>query len=178
MSRIAEELNWKAIKRGVAGPYTSWWRLFEWNILRDFYLFFSFGCQDQDQGAYRQADERNLNITHLNRQRTIVTMPLWVRRPGTVAINVFPGAWLRCNEWLFICVSPNIRSVCRLRVRYGRSASFCPWNAAPFYRTLPIGQRFETLWCLCLLWSAQWPGFPDCFPFGHCVEIRSIITRL
>jgi hypothetical protein len=40
MSRIAEELNLKAIERGVAGPYTSWWHLFGWNTMRDFIYSF------------------------------------------------------------------------------------------------------------------------------------------
>ena len=32
MARIAEELKLKAIEIGVAGPYTSWWHMFGWNI--------------------------------------------------------------------------------------------------------------------------------------------------
>ena len=32
MSQIAEELNIKAIDRRVAGPYTSWWHMFGWNV--------------------------------------------------------------------------------------------------------------------------------------------------
>ena len=32
MARIAEELKSKAIEIGVAGPYTSWWHMFGWNI--------------------------------------------------------------------------------------------------------------------------------------------------
>ena len=32
MSRIAEELKAKAIELGLAGPYTSWWHMFGWNV--------------------------------------------------------------------------------------------------------------------------------------------------
>ena len=32
MARIAEELKAKAIDMGIAGPHTSWWHMFGWNI--------------------------------------------------------------------------------------------------------------------------------------------------
>ena len=32
MARISEELKAKAIDMGIAGPHTSWWHMFGWNV--------------------------------------------------------------------------------------------------------------------------------------------------
>ena len=39
-----------------------------------------------------EADERNLNPTHIDRQRNTTTPPLSHRRPGTVENSGFPDA--------------------------------------------------------------------------------------